>query len=175
MRGSSSAMVEQVDVIWLPVSDMGKAPSWDNPGESNWVDAKKAYYVIGSRMKGGMGTDETVPFSQRAEAERFASQNGGREVQVVMTRTRDEENLGGFMFLVGNGGRGYNSFGENNASIFQAIHEGKPDQELLSYQCLQMLPQLAQGEANKIFVIPSEFSQALGNVGGAILHHRGDA
>jgi hypothetical protein len=31
-----------------------------------------------------------------------------------------------------------------------------------------MLPQLARGEANKIFVIPSEFSQALGNVGGAI-------
>ncbi|MDX6666877.1 MAG: hypothetical protein QOK04_257, partial [Solirubrobacteraceae bacterium] len=41
---------------------------------------------------------------------------------------------------------------------------GDPDQPLLSYQYLQMLPQLAQGEANKIFVIPSEFSQALGNV-----------
>jgi len=31
-----------------------------------------------------------------------------------------------------------------------------------------MLPRLAQGDANKIFVIPSEFSQALGNLGGAI-------
>jgi hypothetical protein len=31
-----------------------------------------------------------------------------------------------------------------------------------------MLPQLAQGEANKIFVIPSEFTQALGNIGGAV-------
>ena len=31
-----------------------------------------------------------------------------------------------------------------------------------------MLPKLAQGEANKIFVIPSEFTQALGNIGGAI-------
>jgi hypothetical protein len=31
-----------------------------------------------------------------------------------------------------------------------------------------MLPRLAQGDANKIFVIPSEFSQALGNIGGAI-------
>ena len=31
-----------------------------------------------------------------------------------------------------------------------------------------MLPKLAQGDANKIFVIPSEFSQALGNIGGAI-------
>src|SRR5881227_2018884 len=49
-------------------------------------------------------------------------------------------------------------------TVFEAIHDGAPDQALLSYQYLQMLPQLAQGEANKIFVIPSEFSQALGNL-----------
>jgi regulator of protease activity HflC (stomatin/prohibitin superfamily) len=53
-------------------------------------------------------------------------------------------------------------------TVFQAIHEGAPDERLLSYQYLQMLPQLARGEANKIFVIPSEFSQALGNIGGAL-------
>jgi regulator of protease activity HflC (stomatin/prohibitin superfamily) len=53
-------------------------------------------------------------------------------------------------------------------TVFQAIHEGHPDEGLLSYQYLQMLPKLAQGDANKIFVIPSEFSQALGNIGGAI-------
>src|SRR3954462_14897260 len=51
------------------------------------------------------------------------------------------------------------------ATVFEAIHEGRPDQELLSYQYLQMLPQLAKGDANKIFVIPSEFTQALGNAG----------
>jgi regulator of protease activity HflC (stomatin/prohibitin superfamily) len=53
--------------------------------------------------------------------------------------------------------------GESSAiqTVFSAIHAGRPDRELLSYQYLQMLPQLAQGEANKIFVIPSEFSQAL--------------
>jgi regulator of protease activity HflC (stomatin/prohibitin superfamily) len=49
-------------------------------------------------------------------------------------------------------------------TVFSAIHEGRPDRELLSYQYLQMLPQLARGEANKIFVIPSEFSQALGGL-----------
>ncbi len=53
-------------------------------------------------------------------------------------------------------------------TVFRAIHDGDPDQGLLSYQYLQMLPRLAQGDANKIFVIPSEFSQALGNLGGAI-------
>src|SRR4051812_8173790 len=46
-------------------------------------------------------------------------------------------------------------------TVFGAIHDGAPDQALLSYQYLQMLPQLAQGDSNKIFVIPSEFSQAL--------------
>ena len=53
-------------------------------------------------------------------------------------------------------------------TVFQAIHDGAPDERLLSYQYLQMLPQLARGEANKIFVIPSEFTQALGNLGGAV-------
>jgi len=53
-------------------------------------------------------------------------------------------------------------------TVFKAIHDGRPDQELLSYQYLQMLPQLAQGSANKVFVIPSEFTQALGNIGQAI-------
>jgi len=53
-------------------------------------------------------------------------------------------------------------------TVFKAIHEGDPDQGLLSYQYLKMLPELARGEANKIFIIPSEFSQALGNIGGAL-------
>lgn len=51
-------------------------------------------------------------------------------------------------------------------TVFTAIHEGDPDQPLLSYQYLQMLPQLAQGEANKIWVIPSEFTRALSGLGG---------
>ena len=51
-------------------------------------------------------------------------------------------------------------------TVFNAIHDGAPDQALLSYQYLQMLPQIAQGDANKVWVIPSEFSQALANVAG---------
>jgi regulator of protease activity HflC (stomatin/prohibitin superfamily) len=60
--------------------------------------------------------------------------------------------------------------GESKAieTVFQAIHDGRPDQELLSYQYLQMLPQLAQGEANKIFVIPSEVTTALSNLSARI-------
>src|SRR4051812_23379663 len=58
-------------------------------------------------------------------------------------------------------------------TVFRAIHEGGPDQALLSYQYLQMLPQLAQGDANKVFVIPSEFSQAAANLGSAITRAAG--
>src|SRR5205823_3136030 len=52
--------------------------------------------------------------------------------------------------------------------VFKAIHEGNPDPQLLAYQYLQMLPQIAQGEANKMWIIPSELTQALGNLGGRI-------
>jgi regulator of protease activity HflC (stomatin/prohibitin superfamily) len=51
-------------------------------------------------------------------------------------------------------------------TVFTAIHEGNPDDGLLRYTYLQMLPQLAKGEANKVFVIPGEISQALGRFAG---------
>ena len=52
-------------------------------------------------------------------------------------------------------------------TVFSAIHEGGVDPELLSYQYLQMLPKLAQGDANKVFVIPSEFAEAFGGISRA--------
>jgi regulator of protease activity HflC (stomatin/prohibitin superfamily) len=53
-------------------------------------------------------------------------------------------------------------------TVFRAIHEGNPDPQLLAYQYLQMLPQIAQGDANKVWIIPSEFQQAVGRIGGAL-------
>jgi regulator of protease activity HflC (stomatin/prohibitin superfamily) len=53
-------------------------------------------------------------------------------------------------------------------TVFRAIHEGDPDPKLLAYQYLQMLPQIARGDANKVWIIPSEFAQALGNLGTVI-------
>src|ERR687888_1572170 len=50
-------------------------------------------------------------------------------------------------------------------TVFQAIHEGRPDPQLLAYQYLQTLPQIAKGESNKVWIIPSEFAQALSHVG----------
>jgi regulator of protease activity HflC (stomatin/prohibitin superfamily) len=45
-------------------------------------------------------------------------------------------------------------------NVFSAIHQSNPDQALLSYQYLQMLPKLADSSANKVFVIPTEFTEA---------------
>ena len=47
-------------------------------------------------------------------------------------------------------------------TVFKAIHEGKPDPQLLAYQYLQVLPQIAQGESNKMWIIPSEFRRRSG-------------
>jgi Membrane protease subunits, stomatin/prohibitin homologs len=54
-------------------------------------------------------------------------------------------------------------------TVFKAIHEGNPDPQLLAYQYLQVLPQIAQGDANKVWVIPSELTRALGGISDRIL------
>ena len=44
---------------------------------------------------------------------------------------------------------------------FAAIKAGRPTPEMLAYQYLQTLPQMAQGEANKVWLVPSDFGTAL--------------
>jgi regulator of protease activity HflC (stomatin/prohibitin superfamily) len=54
------------------------------------------------------------------------------------------------------------------STVFQAIHDGKPDATLLAYQYLQVLPQIAQGQASKMWIIPSELTEALGKMGSLV-------
>ena len=53
-------------------------------------------------------------------------------------------------------------------TVFGAIHRGDADPKLLAYQYLQTLPQIAQGEANKMWIIPSEFTEAIGRLGAVL-------
>jgi len=53
-------------------------------------------------------------------------------------------------------------------TVFDAIHRGDADPKLLAYQYLQVLPQIAQGESNKVWIIPSEVTSALANLGSII-------
>ena len=51
------------------------------------------------------------------------------------------------------------------STVFGAIHAGQPDQALMAYQYMQMLPKLAQGDANKVWIVPSELGDALKGLG----------
>lgn len=67
---------EQVRAVsGLFVQDMGKA-DWDNP-RGNWIEARTAFYVLGSAKRGAMGPT-LASFASRAEAEKFAAQHGGK-------------------------------------------------------------------------------------------------
>jgi regulator of protease activity HflC (stomatin/prohibitin superfamily) len=53
-------------------------------------------------------------------------------------------------------------------TVFDAIHTANPDSKVLAYQYLQALPQIAAGQANKVWVIPVELTRALEGIGGAL-------
>jgi hypothetical protein len=59
-------------------------------------------------------------------------------------------------------------------TVFQSIHDGNPDPKVLAYQYLQMLPQLAQGQGNTFWVIPSEFTSAMKTLSSAFDSSSGD-
>jgi copper chaperone NosL len=72
---------EPKNIAAIYVTDMGRARSWEKPGPGIWIDARKAVYVIGGRLHGGMGANEAVPFSSSEQAEAFVAENGGRVVR----------------------------------------------------------------------------------------------
>jgi copper chaperone NosL len=72
---------EPKNIAAIYVSDMATAASWEKPGADNWIDARKAFFVLGSSRRGGMGVDEAVPFSTEAAAVDFVAKHGGRIVR----------------------------------------------------------------------------------------------
>ncbi|MFC5944198.1 SPFH domain-containing protein [Micromonospora harpali] len=53
-------------------------------------------------------------------------------------------------------------------TVFDAIHQANPSQKVLAYQYLQALPQIANGTANKVWIVPAELTKALEGMGGAL-------
>lgn len=53
-------------------------------------------------------------------------------------------------------------------TVFDAIHQANPSQKVLAYQYLQALPQIANGSANKVWIVPAELTKALEGMGGAL-------
>ena len=54
-------------------------------------------------------------------------------------------------------------------TVFGAIHAGNPDAGLLAYQYLQTLPKIAEGESSKLWIIPSELTEAVKNISAGFL------
>jgi copper chaperone NosL len=71
---------EPKNITAIYVTDMGDATDRPKPDPGSWIDARKAYYVIGGRSLGGMGADEAMPFAEEARARQFAVEGGGRVV-----------------------------------------------------------------------------------------------
>ena len=57
-------------------------------------------------------------------------------------------------------------------TVFEAIHQGRPDPELLAYQYLQTLPKIASGDGNHTWLIPSELTRALDAFASGFGDHR---
>lgn len=70
---------EPKNIAAIYVNDMGRA-SWENPEAGTWIDARKAWYVVGSNKVGGMGAPEAVSFAAKTDAEVFAGKHGGQVV-----------------------------------------------------------------------------------------------
>jgi len=68
---------EPKNIAAIYVNDMGRA-SWEHPEAGTWIDAREAWYVVGSNKVGGMGAPEAVPFAEKTDAEAFADRHGGQ-------------------------------------------------------------------------------------------------
>ncbi|WP_373313889.1 SPFH domain-containing protein [Planosporangium flavigriseum] len=53
-------------------------------------------------------------------------------------------------------------------TVFDAIHTADPNPQVLAYQYMQALPQIAAGQANKVWIVPAELTRALEGIGGAL-------
>lgn len=67
---------EPKNIAAIYVNDMTDA-EWDNPGADNWIDAKQAWYVLGSNKVGGMDAPEAVPFRTKNSADDFGAMYSG--------------------------------------------------------------------------------------------------
>ena len=66
------------NVTTILVHDMSKAP-WDAPNDGYFIDARQAWYVVGSSKMGAMGKT-LASFSAKTDADAFAIEFGGRVI-----------------------------------------------------------------------------------------------
>ncbi len=95
--------------------------------------------------------------AEGAKQSSILTAEGNREAQILSAQADRESSI-------------LRAQGEGQAiqTVFQAIHDGNPDQSLLAYQYLQMMPKIAEGGANKLWIVPSEIGKALEGLGSTM-------
>jgi copper chaperone NosL len=78
---------EPDDIAAIYVNDMSGEPDWSMASPGPWIDAREAWFVVGSARSGGMGAPEAVPFGTEPAARAFAAEHGGevRRLDAVPT------------------------------------------------------------------------------------------
>jgi copper chaperone NosL len=82
-------------VVALFVQDMGHT-DWDHP-QAHWIDARTAYYVVGSRKPGSMGPTFGA-FANTSDADAFAAREGGKvlrfdQITVAMVKAAHDDRM----------------------------------------------------------------------------------
>ncbi|MFG6502064.1 SPFH domain-containing protein [Microbacterium sp. P05] len=117
-----------------------------------------------------LSIQDSMEKQMRAERDRRAAiltAEGSKQSQILMAEGRRQAEI-----LSAEGDKQaavLRAQGESEAiqMVFNAIHLGEPDDKLLAYQYLQMLPKISEGASNKLWIIPSELTEALKGIGEA--------
>ncbi len=118
-----------------------------------------------------MSVQESMEKQMKAERERRAQILYAEGTKQSAILTAEGEKQSQILYAEGSAqARVLEAQGQARAiqQVFEAIHRGKPTQKLLAYQYLQVLPQIARGDANKMWIIPSELTDALKGIGGML-------
>ena len=136
--------------------DQGHRPAAVDQGLDGEADARRPGQAGGHPHRRGPAPvlDPTAEGNKQAA---ILNAEGEREARILRAQAEREAAI-------------LRAQGEGQAiqTVFQAIHDGQPDQSLLAYQYLQMLPKIAEGDANKVWVVPSEITKALEGLGSAV-------